>query len=37
MVWEEERNMEFIIANEATGKFCGLRNTLQMHSGFLVY
>lgn len=25
MDWKKERNMKFIFANEATGKFCGLR------------
>lgn len=33
---EKERRVEFIIAFEATGKFSGLRNTLQMFVGFLV-
>lgn len=33
---EKERRVEFIIAFEATGKFSGLRNTLQMFVGILV-
>lgn len=33
----KRKRCNFIIASEATGKFCELRNTLQMYSGFLVY
>lgn len=37
MDWEKKREVKFIFASEAAGKFCGLRNTLQMHRGFLGY
>lgn len=37
MGWDKEKKVQFIIASEATGKFCEVRNTLQMHSGFLYY
>ena len=34
MGWDKEKNVQFIIASEATGKFCELRNNLQMCSAF---
>lgn len=37
MGWDKEKNVQFIIAREATGKFCELRNALQMCSAFPVY
>lgn len=37
MGWDKEKNVQFIIATEATGKFCELQNTLQMSSAFPVY